>query len=336
MHSLASDIPGQLLPGKRSVLTIAVSKKTYVDMACNLAMSFLLWNDTKKINFLLVTDCPQFIPKEIKQNINVVSISPGQVGDGFSSKLQMDQFACTEQTLFIDADCLVYGNLVPVFETFKGNDVSAVGYNRYAGKDIGFCRDIAAVIAVTGISYFPLICGSVYYFEKGDITGEVFEHARNLLKRYNDIGLVTLRGKENEEPLLAISMAKFNQQIVADTGLVKADRMFYECLESNVLLGKARLWSIGEVPVPEYSPLKSAEPLIVHFNASHAETFEYESETIRLQRFFLKNWPLVAANIYANSISVWPGQLKDNLKKVFRPLFKSIFGHRKVAISKRI
>jgi hypothetical protein len=320
----------------RTVLTIATSKKTYVDMACNLAMSFLLWNDITDVNFLLVTDCPQFIPEKIQQKIRVITVSRGELGDGFSSKLQMDQFACTEQTLFIDADCLIYGSLLPAFDTFRGKQVSAVGYNRYKGNDIGFCRDIANVIEVTGISYFPLICGSVYYFEKGDIAKGVFEHARKLLKSYNDIGLVTLRGKENEEPLLAISMAKFNQEIVADTGSIKADRMFYEHLESNVLTGRARLRSIGKPPVPEYSTLKSAEPLIVHFNASHAETFEYGSETIRLHKFFLQNWPLVFVNSYAVILFVLPGRLRDSLKKAFRPLYNSIFGHRKVALSKRM
>jgi len=321
---------------ERSVLTIATSKKIYVEMACNLAMSFLLWNDIADIKFFLVTDCPEFIPQKLQQKIKVVHMLPGELGDGFSSKLHMEQFSFTQQTLFIDADCLVYGNLTPAFDAFKGHKVSAIGYNRYTGSDVGFCKDIAQVITNTGIKYFPLICGSVYYFEKGETAAAIFANARSLLKSYQEIGLVTLREKENEEPLIAISMAKFNQNPVNDTGLIKADRMFYEFLRTNVIEGKARLWNDKNIPVPEYSTLKLALPLIVHFNASYAELFEYRSEVIRLKKVFLENSSIKAANMYASLLSVIPGRLNKKVKDILRPLYNTLFGHRKIKLSNRM
>jgi hypothetical protein len=320
----------------RSVLAIATGKKTYVDMACHLAMSFLLWNSTSEIAFFLVTDCPQFIPQNLKEKIQVIEVDQGSLGQGFSSKLHMDQFTETAFTLFIDADCLVYGNLAPVFDEFKGRQVSAVGYNRSGGKNIGFCNDIEEVIVNTSIKYFPLICGSVYYFEAGNIATNVFDHARSLLKSYYQIGLVGLRGKENEEPLLAISMAKFNQNPISDTGLIKADRMFYEFLDSNVIEGKARLWNNKNIPMPEYSTLKLALPLIVHFNAAFAESFEYESEVIRLKRVFINNQSIKIANAYADLFSVIPGRLIKGAKNLLRPVYNSLFGYRKIKTSKRI
>lgn len=320
----------------RSVLTIATGKKIYVDMACNLAMSFLLWNEHSSIKFFLVTDSPQFISQKLKEKISVVQVLPGELGDGFSSKLQMGQFAYTKQTLFIDADCLIYGDLNPVFDEFNGHDVSVIGYKRYTGQEIGFCSDVALVIANTGIKYFPLLCGSVYYFEKGEIASKIFDYAKSLLKSYNKIGLVPLRGKENEEPLVAISMAKFNQVPVTDTGHIKADRMFYEFLDTNVIAGEARLWNDQKIPVPEYSTLKLAIPVIVHFNDSYAETFEYESEAIRLRKVFLENRSIKAANFYAFLTAVMPGKLNKTAKNIFRPLYHAVFGNRNVMPSKRI
>ncbi|MES2807883.1 MAG: hypothetical protein V4619_04615 [Bacteroidota bacterium] len=320
----------------RAVITIATSKQLYVDMACNLAMSFLLWNDTAAIQFLLVTDCPQFIPKKIKDRITIIEVEPGQLGEGFSSKLHMYKLSTAAQTMFIDADCLVYGNLKPAFETFKGHDVSVIGYNRTEGQNVGFCKDIATVIKNTGTTYFPLLCGSVYYFEKGDIAQKVFDTAASLLPNYHDIGLVSLRGKENEEPLIAISMAKHNQQPVNDTGLIKADRMFYNFIDTNVIEGKARLWSNGEVPIPAYSTLKLALPLIVHFNAAYAEIFEYKSEVIRLKKIFLDNSSKTVANLYAAGLAVLPGKLKSAAKGLLRPVYNLLFGYRKVKVSNRI
>ncbi len=150
------------------------------------------------------------------------------------------------------------------------------------------------------------------------------------------MGLVSLRGKENEEPLMAISMAKFNEEPVNDTGLVKADRMFYEYLETNIIRGKARLWNEKNIPVPEYSTLKEANPLIVHFNAAYAESFEYESEVFRIKKVFLQNWNKEIANIYAYVSSTAPGKLKKNTKDLLRPIYKSIFGHRKIKTSNRV
>jgi hypothetical protein len=321
---------------EKSVITIATNKKMYVDMACNLAMSFLLWNDVNSIHFFLVTDCPQFIPEKLRNRIEIIVVSPGELGDGFSTKLHMDKFAYAKQTLFIDADCLVYANLEPAFNEFKGHEVSVIGYNRYEGKDIGFCKDIALVIADTGISYFPLLCGSVYYFEKGEMANNIFDYARSLLKSYHDIGLISLRNKENEEPLIAISMAKFNQLPVNDTGLIKADKMFYEFLDTNVIEGKARLWNTDRIPIPEYSKLKSASPLIVHFNAYYAEMFEYKAEVIRLKQVFLGNKSIAFANLYAAILSIAPGKSIKAFKNLLRPFYRSIFGYRNAKSLKRM
>jgi hypothetical protein len=321
---------------EKSVITIATNKKVFVDMACTLAMSFLLWNDTASIKFFLITDLPQFIPQKLKDKIDVVEVSPNELGEGFSTKLHMDQFAYTKQTLFIDADCLVYASLETVFDRFKGHHLSAIGYNRYEGENIGFCKDIALVRDRTAISYFPLLCGSLYYFEKGETLKNIFDYARSLLHSYHKIGLISLRDKENEEPLLAIAMAKFNQQPVNDTGLIKADRMFYKFLDANVIEGRARLWNNAEIPMPEYSKLKLALPAIVHFNGYYAELFEYGSEAIRLKKKFLKNKSIAVANSYATILSVLPGQSIQTLKNLLRPLYRLILGHRKIKSLKRM
>jgi len=323
-------------PYDRGVLTIAGGKKLYIDMACNLAMSFLLWNRDSGIRFFLVTDHPEYVPEKLKTEITIVEKTPEELNKGFSSKLQIGDFLQTRQTLFIDADCLVYGDLNGVFSLFEGRSLSVIGYNRTEGIDTGFCRDIKSVMAKTGIDYYTMLCGSVYYVEKGEIADKAFDYANGLLPSYDDIGLIRLRNRENEEPLIAIAMAKFQQQPLADTGLVKADRMYYDHLQSNILSGYARLWSDKEPPVPVYSTLMESKPLIVHFNASYSETFEYKSEVVRVRKVYLGGWSKAAVNAYASLTQVWPGKLAKGTKNLLRPLYNLLFGYRKIKPSERI
>jgi len=305
-------------------------------MACNLAMSFLLWNHDSAIQFFLVTDRPDYIPHQLKKEINVIEKTPAELNKGFSSKLQISDFLQTKQTLFIDADCLIYGDLNRVFDLFEGRSLSVIGYNRTDGIDTGFCKNIQSVMTRTGIDYFPMLCGSIYYIEKNDTSYQAFKYANQLLSSYDDIGLIRLRDRENEEPLIAIAMAKYHQQPINDPGFVKGDRMYYDHLKSNILNGSARLWSDKEPPVPIYSTLMDAEPLIVHYNASYSESFEYKSEVARIRKVYLKKWSKILAGAYANIVHMLPGKLIKNTKNLLRPLYNTLFGYRKVQPSERM
>lgn len=320
----------------RSVITIACGNKTYINYAANLAASFLLWNKNENIIFYLVTDSPQNIPKELKTHREIIIVKSSNLGEGFSSKLDMYSYIKTDQTLFIDADCLVYGNLNPIFDKFEKVQFSTIGHNIYEGSNIGFCKNVEDVMVNTEIEYFPLLCGSLYFFKKGEIAENIFLTAKKLLQNYNEIGLLKLRGVENEEPLLAISMAKNKQELLKDDGEIKADRMFYEHLTSNVVKGKAKLWYTSEPPVPEYSKNKTAKPVIIHFNASFTETHEYNAEITRLNLVFYMHINVELASIYANFRYVYPGLIIINLKRILRPFYRALFGIRKVSKSKRI
>jgi hypothetical protein len=109
------------------VLTIATGKKLYIDLAVNLARSFLHWHPNSDIIFRIATDMPQLIPADILAKIQTITIKSGELGFGFSPKLHLDKLADEGQTLFIDSDCLIFERLDYLFERFKGHDVSVVG-----------------------------------------------------------------------------------------------------------------------------------------------------------------------------------------------------------------
>lgn len=317
---------------QRSVITIATGKPYYIDLAVNLARSFLYWHPESEIQFWLVTDQPKLVPKEVADSIHIKSIDPNQYGTGFSTKLYLDEFAQTKYTLFIDADCLVYGNLEKVFDKFEGSAVSAIGDNVTAGD---FFCNVAQVIKQLDIVYMPRFVGGIYYLEKNEVSKNVFSQARKLLPSYDKLGLIRLRGKENEEPLVALGMSHFSQKTIPEDGNIKADRMFYHHINTNVLSGKAKLWNNNKYPQGAYFQINESHPIIVHYNASYAENYEYLTEAHRLY-LYSKLQSKLLANVTSYLQYTIPGKLKEGIKNALRPLYHALFGYRSVSISKRV
>ncbi|MEO5910952.1 MAG: hypothetical protein ABIP95_08690 [Pelobium sp.] len=326
----------------KTIITIAAGQKLYVEYACNLALSFLYWNKNTTINFLLITDLPEFIPETIKERIQILSVDSHDIELGFSSKLSLHKFLNTGENLFIDADCLIYGNLLPVFEAFKIQTVSAIGHVVKEGINMAFVDDICKTIKQLEVSYFPVICGSVYYFntEQKVSLNEFFTFAHKVRVDYESLGLIKLRNKENEEPIIALSMAKFNFMPIIDNGSLKADRMFYDFNVKNILSGATRLYNKALPPIPVYNQLSEARPLIIHYNSRFTEFYEYESDVKRLKMVMLQHYSLSYTNLFVYLMIELPQKIKFKLayilKENFRPLYRRLFGFRKVEQSKRI
>ena len=327
---------------KRTIITIAVGKELYVKYASNLALSFLYWNKNNDIEFKLVTDLPHLIDERIKHRINIIAVKPSDIEIGFSSKLSLINFLNKGANLFIDADCLIYGDVSEVFNQFKHYQISAVGHTITSGLNTAFVKNMTTTLNELKLEYFPIICGSVYYFNNEDakVTSQFFSYAQQLKLKYEDLGLIKLRNTENEEPLFALSMSKFQFKPLKDTGRLKADRMFYEHNMKNILTGKAYLSNIDDLPIPLYCKLKEAFPLIIHYNARFTDFYEYKSDVKRLELVILKKYSIKKAEFYVTLFIEWPSILKIKIlnltKETFRPIYRKIFGIRKVKKSIRV
>jgi hypothetical protein len=318
---------------ERSVLTIATGKPLYLNMAVGLARSFRLWNATNDIGFTVVTDRPDLIPEDL-HFVRIHEIEMGQYGEGFSPKLYLDEFAPAEQTLFIDADCLVYGGLAPVFDRFRGHAVSAVGRDVSTGEWFG---DIAARCEAFGIEAIPKFVGALYYLEPGVTARAVFERARQLEARYDEIGLVRLRGRPNEEPLVSLAMALHDQHPVPDDGTIKADAMhFPDGIAVDVFSGRAEFSNTSGLEVTTSPGLVRATPLIAHFNDSFAQELPYVREVKRLDLRLGRGWQGPTADAYAALTETLPRKSRAVAKDLLRPAFRRVFGVRRVQESPRL
>ncbi len=320
---------------EKAVLTIAVGKRLYLDMAVNLARSFLVWHRGSNIKFFLATDSVEPQPKDL-EGISIIRLQPGQYGSGFSPKLHLDRISPAQETLFIDADCLCAANLESVFAKFKDREVSVIGSEETEGELFG---DIAQRCQAMGVKWIPRFCGGIYYFKKGPVSAKVFEKARELEKRYDELGMARLRGVPNEEPLIGLSMAMADQHPVPEDGSIKAEPMFFRArAELDVFSGHARLFNPPGTPHvnPAWKTPTEARPVVVHFNSSFAEEPPYTTEALRLEKVLARGWPLPMATVYAWLTRTFPFVVKTKTKDILRPVYRAFAGYRPLKHSPRV
>lgn len=317
------------------VLTIGTGKKLYVDLAVNLARSFLYWHKGSDIVFQLVTDQPDLVPPDVCNEIQIMAIKPGEFGLGFSPKLHLDKLVSEGQTMFIDSDCLVYGDLRPSFEKFKGHDVAVVGSYIATGDWFG---NVAVVCEKFGIRHLPKFNGGVYYLEKGDMSSKVYQMARQLEPQYDDIGFTRLRGRPNDELLMSLAM-ELNQQVpIADDGSILAEFVnFRSGVKSDLLNGIAELYNDpNDSGYQKNWHLNIARPVVVHFLGHHNQVMPYVKEIKQLKYLFVNGWTERMARLVTFMRVTIPFVTVSHLKNRFRPVYNSIFGMRTIRKSERI
>jgi hypothetical protein len=324
-----------MIPGTRSVITVATGKTAYWNMAVNLARSFLVWNDVSVIKFYIITDLLDNLPSDLHQ-IQVLRYESEVLAKGFSSKLQLDQFSQTSETLFIDADCLCVGRLDSVFDRFQGREVSVIGGKITHGEWFG---DISSLLTSFGLPSMPKFNGGIYYLEKCTVTTSVYGKARELEKDYDVLGLVRLRGRPNDELLMALAMAIHGLESLADDGTIMGD--LYSCPELrslDVFRGQASLYN---PPAPDrnhrsWYPVVQIHPKVVHFLGDFTSNWQYRAESKKLELhcgLHLPRW--LAEFLVFWSFTYW-ARLQCACKVWFRPWYHRFLGARKVKSSPRV
>lgn len=330
-----SQIIKEKMTPNRTILTIATGKKYYIDLAVNLARSFLWWHKDSGIKFKLVTDHPEYLPADLQGKIVLHNIQPGELGTGFSSKLFLDQLADEGQTLFIDSDCLIFDNLEPVFDRFKGHKVSVVGGYISDGEWFG---DIKAVCSKFNLPHLPKFNGGIYYIEKGPEAAAVYNTARSLETQYDEIGFVRLRNQPNDELVMALAMQLHGQQPVPDDGTIMSDPQACPGGYKIDVINGGR-WLINP-PLPDerhqsWYPFEKVSPVVFHFLGYYTADHQYIRESYRLEKALSGrlNW----LSEFAAKLRIeLPMKITRLLKDTFRPVYHKLFGYRKVKSSQRL
>src|ERR1700730_1460945 len=320
---------------ERAVLTIATTQRLYLNMALNLARSFLNWNSMENDRFVLATDLSVSLPSDLA-HVSVVQLKPGEFGAGFSPKLYLDKLAPAKQTVFIDADCLCVRNIQFIFDRFRGRPVSVVGGEITNGEWFG---DVRSVLDRLSLRALPKFNGGIYYLEPGEVASRVYGKARDLEKEYDELGLVRLRGKPNDELLMAIAMALNGLKAVRDDGSFISSP--FECpgrINIDVMAGKSMLINPAYPDARHRSwyPFQIVSPALVHCLGDFHRHWLYRREQMRL-RFSRSGTVTRAMARFVSVVMIeWPGRFVVAMKKMLRPIYRRLFGVRKVARSERV
>ena len=187
----------------RGVITLAYGRKRYIEQARSLAHSLQL--HAPQVPRALVTDSTD--PEIRKLFTEVIPYRP-EYGSGVRQKIFLDQYSPYDETLFIDSDCLVLGNLEKFWSAFNGQCFGVPGY-RYlhkGSKDSYF--DVDYVLEKFNLESIPKFNGGTYYFTRSLAAAECFETARQILDSSRDLKLCEFRRDgPNDETVYSIAMA---------------------------------------------------------------------------------------------------------------------------------
>jgi len=316
---------------EKAILTVATGNPVYIQLAVNLARSFKWWHTNSDIQFLIVTDQADLFPSDL-EDISLIEIKPSEFGEGFSTKIHLDLLTPAQKTLFVDADCLCFGSLEPMFNRFSGHSVSVVGKQIQNGEWFG---DISAILSQFSLSEMPRFNGGLYYIEKGKTATKVYETARALENKYDSIGFRRLRGRSNDEVLMSLAMAIHDQKPVLEDGTIMNSTL--ACpggVNVDVITGYVKLQNPKSHKLYNSWYPEEMSPVLVHFLSSETKNLPYVSEAEKMRLIMSEKYPIALAKLQSYLNMVLPMMVFENMKYIFRPMYRKIFGVRAIKASR--
>ncbi len=276
-----------MMLNKRGIITIAVGKK-YVNQAKYLARSCML-NSPHTIR-AAITDLPDLL-----SDYYDIIIPWNCDEDPFSIKTRLYEFSPFNNTLFLDADSLVFNSVDPYFKFLESNHYVYHGNKTNDGQ---WYFDIKKTCQTINTSWIPIINSGMFLFDKSETAKNIFDTAYYYFTNHKKEGIDIpfFRGTYYpDEPSIAISLAINKIEPVDDFGRFSRTLIDATSININVIKRIARFIKDG----------KFVYPHVVHFCGTFGRQF-YFIEKLRMFFYF---------------VSIFPG-LYGNLLVFLRKLFK--------------
>lgn len=257
---------------KRGFVTLAVGDEKYFRLAVNLLNSYKL-QALNPMPFAIIADRENEYTKLFDK---VVILEKST--QSYMDKIEMLNHAPYEQNIFIDADCLVYQDINIYWNFKKEKGVSCFGKSLpidskdgwFEIDDIGEYRE--------QIDFIPQMHGGIIFFDKDEMTNEIYRMALNIAKDYRKYKFKYFT-EPADEPILAICMAVNGCHPIELLDEEEKMFLFYPTVK-NVrcnILKKAVSYedAMGQV-------FKNNVKLI-HWQNYFTETAKYQHEILRME-----------------------------------------------------
>ena len=186
----------------RGFVTIATGKEYYYILARNLLRSYRLWS-RQDTPFAIICEEENEFTKEFDKAILLENPSRSYI-----DKLQLYRYLPYDETIFIDADSLAYGDLNAWWDVFsQGTDFAGFGLVRDLKDNIGWVDPKKTGEFQDQITYMPDIQGGVYYLRRSETCQRVFELANYFKDHYFEYGFLRYTEAPADEPVLSLAMA---------------------------------------------------------------------------------------------------------------------------------
>jgi hypothetical protein len=192
-------------------LIIATGKQRYLELATNLTLSLKLRSSRP---VCLLTDESTEIPSTHRAFFDVVKrFTPDPVFNGTNTKFLMYEHSPFQRTLYLDADILLFKDDVEDrWQQLAGRPIAVEGEMFSSG--VVHRRDTRQLMQLMNIPYVVNLNGGAIYFEKCDLTQQVFHHARALYRSdlRSQVGYEFRPGELNDEPFWGVTLPHFGLQ----------------------------------------------------------------------------------------------------------------------------
>ena len=188
---------------QRGWVTIATGKDHYYRIAKNLLDSYRL-NSSGRYPFAIICDREN----EYTAAFDKVVIM-NHPAHSYLDKLRLFDCLPWDETIFLDADCLVYGDIDRWWALFEenGSDCSVFGCAyEDLDTDRGWFRTEGMGVFRDQIHFVPSFSGGVYYLRRTDTCKKVFDTAKYAAAHYREYPFAIFRDPA-DEPVIALGMA---------------------------------------------------------------------------------------------------------------------------------
>lgn len=186
----------------RGFITIATGNEMYFQFAMNLLLSYKLFCDCP-LPFAIMCD---------RENAYTVAFDDvvlfEKTEHPYFDKFELLKRSPYDETIFIDSDCLAYGDLNQFWDYFSNADAfSASGTNYPIDSDLGLFDKTEIGPYAQRVHWKPDIHGGLYYIRKGETCDAIYQDCRYIAEHYSEFHWPDFCAPYADEPVLCLAMA---------------------------------------------------------------------------------------------------------------------------------
>lgn len=182
--------------------TVATGDEQYYRIAENLLHSYRYFSKDP-LPFAILADRENAYTKDFDRVILLEHPT-----NSYLDKLALFDYLPFEISIFVDADCLAYGDLNELLNYFQSaDDFSCFGRVLPLEDKTGWFNYEDLGDLQSRVSYCVGLHGGIYYIRKSDRSRSVFETAKQIVKDYDKYHFKGRFSTPGDEPILALSMA---------------------------------------------------------------------------------------------------------------------------------